>query len=66
MNKYADATLMDLTRLADAANRLYNCIAEFPGEPECWTDAMEYFDMAVESCPGTAGYYHKLRQSKGS
>lgn len=65
MNKYADATLMDLTRLADASNRLYNCIAEFPDDPEYWGDALEFFDTAVESCPGTAAHYHKQQQPKG-
>ncbi len=59
IQKYADASMYDLTRVIDAADRLYASTAEFPEDPACWAEWMEALDMALESCPGTAAHYHK-------
>jgi hypothetical protein len=56
IQKYADATLFDITRLIDAADRLYGVVAEFPDDPEYWAEHMQDFDLAVESCPGTTAH----------
>jgi hypothetical protein len=64
LQKYVDATMLDLTRVIDAADRLYASIAEFPDDPGCWTEWMEVFDTALESCPGTSAHYHKQQLSR--
>ncbi len=53
IQKYVDATLFDLTRLVDAADRLYGSVAEFPDDPACWMEHMDALDSALESIPGT-------------
>lgn len=62
IQKYADATLFDLTRVIDAADRLYGCIAEFPDDPSIWGEYIDALDAALESCPGTSANYHALRR----
>lgn len=62
MQKYADATLLDLTRVIDAADRLYASVAEFPDDPACWSEWIEALDTALESCPGTAAHSHARKQ----
>lgn len=63
LQKYANATMYDLTRVIDAADRLYGSIAEFPDGPECWQEHIESLDTALEACPGTTANYH-ARQRK--
>lgn len=63
--KYANATLADIVRVLDASERLYAVMAEFPDDPEYWGEHMDYFDTALQACPGTAAYEFKMNQSNG-
>lgn len=65
IQKYADATLFDFTRVIDAADRLYASVAEFPDDPECWAECMEALDAALEACPGTTAHHHKQHKAAG-
>jgi hypothetical protein len=65
IQKYANSSLYDLTRVIDAADRLYAATAEFPDEPECWGEHMQELDAALEACPGTTAHYHASRRGKG-
>jgi hypothetical protein len=64
IQKYADATLLDFTRVVDAADRLYASVAEFPDDPACWSEWMEALDKALESCPGTSAHFHARKQQE--
>lgn len=64
LQKYAEATLFDLTRVIDAADRLYASVAEFPDDPACWAECMETLDIALEACPGTGAHYHAQQMRK--
>src|SRR4051794_33480499 len=62
LQKYAIATPADLARVVQASETLYTCIAEFPDDRSCWTEAMAAFDVALESCPGTDANFYKQRR----
>jgi hypothetical protein len=66
IQKYSDASLYALTRVIDAADRLYASTAEFPDDPACWSDHMEALDSALEGCPGTSAYYHAKRRRENN
>lgn len=58
LQKYADATLLDLIRVVSAAEDLYAAIAEFPDDPTAWEDDVLAFDAALEACPGSNAHFH--------
>lgn len=66
MQRYAQATLNDMIRVVDAAEKLYAVMAEFPDDPECWEDPMGFFDAALQACPGTAAHEYEQARTRES
>lgn len=63
-NKYCEATILQITRVVAASDRLYSCMAEFPDYPAAWEKYISEVDSALEDCPGTSAHYHKQQSTK--
>lgn len=60
-----EATSDQLFAVVAAADRLSDCLAEFPNDWSCCQERLEVLDRALENCPGTTNYWWKHNTSTG-
>ncbi len=55
--RFQDATRDDLLRVVAAADRLYQCEAEFEDDRGACGEHKQELDDAIRACPGTRAYH---------